>query len=460
MSIFNSDIELEVIASLLKDVKTRVHFIGVLGSGLYPLAKLLKGRGYHVSGSDEGSKHTFYVDESGIEISNDSYFLEADLVVYSLAIDGDDPGIRSAIERGITLISRAQLLGCLMSGCKARISVSGSHGKSTTTAIIDRILCAAQSPHTTVSGASLSSGEQFIDAGKDIFLAEACEYKDSFLSLCPTHQIITAVELDHTDYFKDIEMLCNSFYRAAQRAEVLLANADDERALGIATDIKHSQGHVRVLTYGRGENADYRILAPKHRGSMTDFSILSGDKSFNLTTTLIGEFNLYNIAAAVAMADIIGVPSKVIEGAAQDFRTIERRMSHISDINGVAVYYDYAHHPTEIAAVIDAIKERHGTLTVIFRPHTYSRTQSLWSEFKAALCKADFSILLDIYPAREKSIDGVTSQALAAEIPRCRYLDASEAVAAALSRGTSAIALLGAGEVDALRCELIRLGEK
>ena len=159
------------------------------------------------------------------------------------------------------------------------------------------------------------------------------------------------------------------------------------------------------------------------------------------------------------MADIIGVDREVIAAAVQSFTPIDRRMALISEVGGAPIYYDYAHHPSEIAATVIALKERYGEVTVIFRPHTYSRTKSLWNGFIAALSKADFTILLDIYPAREEYIEGVDSQTLAKEIKNCTYSTAHGAVTAALSRPTGAIVLMGAGEVDWVRQEFIRLGK-
>lgn len=463
MSIFNSDLKPEVIISALKDVKNQIRFVGILGSGMYPLAKLLFKRGYSVSGSDDNAYTDSYIDEFGIAIDRPKCLLDqrVGLVVYSLAIDVENPEISYAILHGIPLISRAQLLGAVMSFYKTRISVSGSHGKSTTTALIDHILKSADVLHTTVSGAELSSGESLRDEAGDVFLAEACEYKDSFLRLCPTHQLITSVELDHTDYFATEAAICASFRKAAENADFTLINRDDKNAFCIVEKIRTSISERRgtVFTYGRFENADYRFCNVVHRGDVTEFSILSAGQEFELTTSLMGDFNLYNITAAVAMADMLGVEKSRIETAIADFRSIKRRLSKIADIDGIPVYYDYAHHPTEIGAVIKALKDRHGTLTVIFRPHTYSRTKSLWNDFITELSKADFTILLDIYPAREKAIYGVNSKALAKEIKKCIFSDSANAARLAISRRHGAIALLGAGDVDDVKRDLIELGK-
>ena len=460
MSIFNSNLSSEQILSVLKDVQSSIHFIGILGSGMYPLARLLGERGYKISGSDDAAREGIYQDAGGITVTRPDRCLDKDIdmVVYSLAIDEENPQIQSAKSRGVMLVSRAQLLGALMSLYDVRVSVSGSHGKSTVTALIDHILASSGNAHTTVCGAKLSTGESFLDEGGRIILAEACEYKDSFLRLCPTHQLITSVELDHTDYFESIDRIMASFLCAARKAEYILVNVDDTNAAVIADKIR-SEKRNTLLTYGRNETADYRICDIKRKGDKTDFTVLSEGRKFNLTTSLIGVFNLYNITAAVAMSDMLGIDKYEIEKATASFRPIDRRMTLISEINDVPVYYDYAHHPSEIHALVDALKERYGTVTLIFRPHTYSRTQSLWQGFIDELGRADFTVLLDIYPAREKPIDGISSQRLASFIKNAVYSDKSDAVELALSHRSDVIALVGAGEVEDIKRKLIELGK-
>lgn len=458
MSIFNSDLKPEQIISALKDVKSSIHFVGILGSGMYPLARLLSWRGYRISGSDDNAPPTPYTDERGIRITRPRGELDRDtgLVVYSLAIDEKNADIQRAKGNALPLISRAQLLGAVMDGYKTRISVSGSHGKSTVTALIDHILSVSGVLHTAVCGARLASGESYTDGKGDIFVAEACEYKDSFLRLSPTHQLITSVELDHTDYFSSIDSIYASFTRAAENANTVILNCDDAGAEEIASRL-HGKN---IVTYGCNECADYRITSIQECEDTVSFTVETTRRKFNLETSLIGRFNLYNIAAAVAMTDILGVNALDIERAVLTFLPIDRRMTLISRIGDIPVYYDYAHHPSEIAAVISALKDKYGSVTVIFRPHTYSRTQSLWDSFIAELCKADFTILLDIYPAREPKVDGVDSQKLASAIENSVYAKMSEAANIAASRPSGAIALLGAGEVDDVKKKLVELGKE
>ena len=426
---------------------------------MYPLARLFASRGYVVSGSDDNAKYEYYKDDYGITLGKPRESIECDIGIYSLAIDESNTEICRLRALGIPLVSRAQLLGAVMSSFKTRIAVSGSHGKSTTTAAIDHILCSSATPHTTVSGAALSSSESLFDGGGEIFVAEACEYKNSFLRLCPSHQIITSVELDHTDYFSDLDMLKASFLRSVSGVDVALINIDDQGAYEIYAALGRSEGQRRIYTYGKSEVADYRFYSVSHDGDLTRFSVVSRERTFSLSTDLMGEFNLYNLTAAVAMSDIIGIDNRRIEEAISTFHTIDRRLTLLTAVDGTRIYYDYAHHPTEIRSTIAALKERYGTVTVIFRPHTYSRTQSLWNDFVAEFSKVDFTIILDIYPAREKYIEGIDAEKLASEIPGGIYATDREAASLALSRHTGAIVLMGAGDVENIKQELIELGK-
>lgn len=478
VSIYNSDHKLDEIISLLKDVKRTLRFIGVLGSGMLPLAHIMRERGYRVSGYDravdttlspsleagQGGSPIARLRSAGVYLCSHKYvdWNTVSLAVYSLAFDENDAEILAAKSHGIPLISRAQLLGALMSDGKTRISVSGSHGKSTTTAIIDHILTHADKSPTTVSGARLSSGESYSLGSGEIFLAEACEYKDSFLRLCPTHQIVTSVELDHTDYFPSVETYRASFLTACKRAKTVIINRDDAIASSIADELKKEPDayNRRIITYGESDGCDYRFRIEKTCAGITYFDVSIGDRVYELRTSLMGKFNLYNVTAAVALSDMLGISYETVKEAVAGFRSIERRLTEITVIDGIPVYYDYAHHPTEIEAVITALKERYGTVTAIFRPHTYSRTYSLWNGFISALSKADFTILLDIYPAREKEIDGVNSKRLAESIKGAVFTDDYGAVKYALKSNTGVIVLLGAGDVESIKERLILLGGK
>lgn len=466
--------------SKLKEKEGSIHFMGILGSGCYPLAEMLFRRGYKVTGTDIAADTENDTSPVEIPIWHSLKALPEDtsMVIYSLAVKDTDPLISDAKKREIPLISRAQLLGALMSQYPIRIAVSGSHGKSTTTALVEHILRVAAVPHTAVSGAKLATGKSYTDCGGDVFVAEACEYKDSFLSIPATHQIITSVELDHTDYFCDEEAILHSFFVAASRAENVILNIDDpltSRIYEMLSELKNdtkfdTSSHLltestvkmpsKVVSYGKDEKADFKIRSIVRNGEFTHFSLTFGGETLNLTTSLMGEFNLFNIAAAVTVAHTLGIDFTSISEAVSTFRTIERRLSLLTYIDNTPVFYDYAHHPSEISAVICALRERYGTVTLIFRPHTFSRTKSLWSQFVNSLSMADRVVLLDIYPAREDAIDGVNSYRLAEEIPSAVYCaETSDAVRLATCEPSGAVALVGAGEVEDIKKALLKKGK-
>lgn len=436
----------------------RIHFVGVLGAGMLPLSKLTLSFGYSVSGSDarlncEKSLH-------GIRVM--PHFAQnvhgKDLVVASFAIGIDNPEICEARRLGIPIASRACLLGAMMLGYNTRIGISGSHGKSTTTAIIDKILCDAGMMPTTLSGASLYDGKDLRIGGRESFVYEACEYRDAFLSFHPTYQVITGIELDHTDYFDGIASLQASFRACAERASgAVILCADFEGSSDFAASLS-----TAPITYGRAQSADFRYEIEDITPEACSFFVLKHDKIlFKSSTTLIGEYNLKNITAAAALADTLGIDPRVVGESVASFPGIFRRMSRLGSLPHADLLYDYAHHPTEISNAIDAIKARYGSCTVVFRPHTYSRTASLWNDFVASLGRADSVMLLDIYPARESPIDGITSEDLARDIGSlCTYCKDIKDVANMCAEINGAVVIMGAGDVDELVSELVQKCKK
>ena len=448
MSVFNSDADVNAIWRIIKTRGAKIHFIGILGSGMLPLANMLCAMGCEVTGSDmnyDSRERISRLDGISVTPHRRINVWGKDMVVYSLAIDDFNPELISARALAIPLISRAQLLGALMLPYPVRIGVSGSHGKSTTVAVLDSILTTASSALTTISGATLLDGASYRHCGNDIMLYEACEYKDSFLRMFPTHQIITGIELDHTDYFSDINDIYSSFERCAHSAGTVVVNVDCPVASRLVDGLKGE-----VVTYGKREGADYRFTREGITDGRQRFTVHTPDgDNIRLTTSLIGEFNLYNITAAVAMSHKLSIDKKSIILGVCNFRTITRRMSPLGRLCGREVFYDYAHHPTEISNVIDAVREEYGECTVVFRPHTFTRTQTLWDEFVSVLCKAKFAILLDIYSAREKSISGITSARLAECIgDGAVRLDFDEVVSYLEVHTSGPIILMGAGDIE------------
>ena len=458
---------------LEKGIK-RIHFVGALGAGMLPLAKLCRHLGYDISGSDarvgksdfsielsagddigEASRGAFRLFDGGsnpfitpITPHAHGLLCEVDLLVASFAIPEDAPEIVDAVARRIPIVSRAELLGALMTRYKRRVGICGSHGKSTTTALVDKMLCTGGVSHITVSGATLFDGLDIRIEPSDTFVYEACEYRDAFLRFHPTLQIITSIELDHTDYFADIDAIRRSFLLAANKAESgVVLNADFSGSAEFAATLS-----APVVTYGRAESADYRYAIDEKGREGYKFRILRrGEPFLNLQTPLVGEYNVANITAAVAAADMLGVDSDAIARAVAEFGGIERRMSYLARLGDTDIFYDYAHHPTEIAAAIAAVRDRYDSCAVIFKPHTYSRTKALWSEFIRAFDRSDATILLDIYPAREAEIDGVTSENLARDMGYgAFYTNEEGAIRHILDGKYPAVIIMGAGDMSAL----------
>lgn len=451
MSSFELNCDVEALGEILKRQGLKIYFIGILGSGMKPLANLAHSLGYRIGGSDARAAS---LSDALFEKMSVKSVTDAELVVYSFAIASDDPEILLSLSLGIPTVSRAELLGALMRPYRQRVGVSGSHGKSTTSAAIDAIFSHAGVPTTSVIGATLFDGSDVRVSAADSFVYEACEYRDAFLHFYPTLSVITGIELDHTDYFRSLSHVTDSFYRAAMRSEdAVLLNFDSP----VCVDMAGRLIGKRVYSYGRCEGAFYRYV----RHSADSFSVLKGTEELvKIKMRLIGEYNMSNLTAAIAAADVSGIPTLKIREAAESFGGIERRMQRLCLLDGREVIYDYAHHPSEISVAIDTVKETYGECTVIFRPHTYSRTKALWGEFKAALSKAEFTILVDIYPAREEAIEGITSERLAKEMERAVYLPFSSAAEYARRHTVGAIVIMGAGDVDIIKDEILSMAKE
>lgn len=427
----------------------RIHFIGILGSGMMPLAHLLAERGYTVSGSDiaeprnlSSTEITFYKGHSAEQVFG------CDLAVYSLAVPKNNPELISAHEEGIPTVSRPELLGALVSEHAVSVGVAGTHGKSTATAMLGAAM--SELSPTVICGAELKGGKSFLSGDGSIAVYEACEYRDAFLATQPTVALLLNLELDHTDYFKDIEALRASFLRYAASSQLTVYNADDENLSLISNRIEG-----RAISFGASPSADYRYEIDG-LGASTRFTVYKqGARLGAFTIGVMGCFNVQNAVAAIAAASELGVSVDRIERGLASFQGLRRRLEKIGEISGVPVLYDYAHHPSEIFAGISAVRASgREHVTVVFRPHTYSRTKSLWDGFVSALSSADRVILTDVFAAREEAIEGINSRRLAEAIgERAEYAETPERVALLLRSFTSdSVILMGAGDhSDVLR---------
>ena len=445
------------ICRLACDRNARIHFIGIGGVSMYSLARLTAIMGAQVSGSDrESNERTKDLSLLGVRISighNENNVSDSDLVVHSHAISDDNPELCEARRLDIPTVSRAEYLGAIMLGYNTRIGVSGSHGKSTTMAMLDTIFSRLASDPTVLSGSDLPIGSPIRIGSKGVMIYEACEYKDSFLRFSPTIAIALNLEFDHPDYFESIDSLRDSFVKALSRAgRLAILNGDDENLVSIIKDIK-----APVITFGSGEKNDYRYSITDYREIGFEFTLSrfgSVIRSFEINVP--GAFNVHNATAAIVTAMEYGIDADAVAEAIKEYRGISGRLELIGKRFGRRVYCDYAHHPTEIISSINALKGIiREPLTVVFKPHTFSRTQALWSEFCEALSQADHLILTDIYPARESPIEGITSERLASSIGGAIYCSDENVISFVDRRTAGSILLMGAGNMEKIKQEII-----
>ncbi len=399
-----------------------VHCIGIGGIGLSAIAEIFHLRGYVVSGSDmKQSDTTDRLKSNGITIyiGHDAANIEgADLLIYSAAVSDANPELVAAREAGITIVSRAEALGALMSDYPVSIAVSGTHGKTTTTSMVSLILEHADTDPTILVGGNLAEFGGNVKVGKSgLFVTEACEYMDSFLELRPQMEIILNIDSDHLDYFKDIDHIAASFDKFVKLVPengYIIAYDANPFVNKVAKDAK-----CNVVRFGFSENSDYfasNISFDKNGNPFFDIcsGTRNGEKIVSLHLSVPGEHNVANALAAFAACATLGIEPEVIAETLNLYKGTQRRFDIIGTTRqNVLLIDDYAHHPTEIMATLAAAKNRdHKRLWCVFQPHTYTRTNALFKEFTEAFDDADVLIMAEIYAAREKNIYKVSSKEL------------------------------------------------
>ena len=355
------------------------------------LSRLAASEGHDVSGSD-----------LSLNGHDAAYVQGADLAVYSSAVPEDNPEITYARAHGIPLMPRAAFLGEIAAQYRTVIAVAGSHGKTTATAMLGHIF-APYDPTVHLGGECGGVPEV---GGKRWFITEACEYRRNFLYLTPHISVVLNVELDHTDYYRDLSDITSAFNVFSRSAPVRIVNGDDACSAPLASG--------RCVRFGLGEACDFRA---------TDIACDRGDMRFKLwhggrvlgeiSLRVTGRHNVYNALAAAAAAISAGLSFADVQRGLRSFCGVKRRLEKLGAVGACDVFTDYAHHPREIESTIKALRDAgYQKIGVAFEPHTYSRTQSLLGAFCAALCKADDILLAEVYPAREQPICGVSGQLL------------------------------------------------
>ena len=396
----------------------KIHCIGIGGIGLSAVAEIFMSRGYEVSGSDmRESDITEKLLDNGARIylgHRAKNVEDADLVVYTVAVGDDNPELARARELGIPTITRAQALGALMEEYEHSIAISGTHGKTTTTSMISLILKHANRQPTILVGGNLDEINGNVYVGdRNFFVTEACEYRDSFLELRPSVEIILNIDSDHLDYFKDVEHIARSFEKFAH---LVPPNGTVIAYDGNAFVKSVIEGIPNAVTFGLNSGSDYYAsnISFSNNG-MPQFDVNhDGQVLCRIELSIPGEHNILNALAAFACCYILGVDPAVIVSTLNEFKGTHRRFDVLGRTqNNVGVIDDYAHHPTEIKATLAAIKKmRHEELWCIFQPHTYTRTLALLDDFASAFDDADKIVLAEIYPAREKNIHKISSTLL------------------------------------------------
>ena len=400
-----------------------IYFVGIGGISMSGLAEILWEKGFTVSGSDrQCSALTESLAEKGIRIfygqTENNITSDIDCAVFTSAIHPDNPEYIAVKKLGIPSLSRAELLGQMMKNYGMPIAVSGTHGKTSTTSMISEILLHADlDPTLSIGGILQSIGGNIRIGHSDYFVSEACEYTNSFLSFFPKIGIILNIEEDHMDFFKDLADIRSSFKRFAALLPadgVLIINGDIPMYKDITEGLT-----CKVVTFGSTADSDYfpSDISFDHMGhpSYTLHSPLG--ETTPIVLSVPGEHNVYNSLAAAALGDQLLIPRKTTAEALLAFHGTDRRFEYKGSIGGVTIVDDYAHHPTEITATLQAAAHcPHNHLWCVFQPHTYSRTKAFLKDFAKALSLADKVVLADIYASRETDTLGISSADLQKEL--------------------------------------------
>lgn len=425
-SIYSGVLYMADFAQYLSDGRTG-HLIGVGGVSMSPLAEVLVGLGLHISGSDIAeSERTAHLRELGVavRIGHDPANIssETEFVVRTAAVHDDNPEIAAARAMGIPVFERSQAWGAIMRGYKNALCISGTHGKTTTTSMCTHIFMASEKDPTVMIGGTLPLLKAAHRVGYgDTIIMESCEYYNSFLSFYPTVAIILNVEPDHLDFFSGIDEIKASFRKFAAKVPDdgwIVANLDDENTMEAIKGLDR-----RVLTFGFSARADVQAKNITRIGSRTSFELVYKGKTLETVTLHVpGEHNIKNALAAAAASLCLGITPTAIKYGLAGFSGAGRRFEFKGKFNGADVYDDYAHHPGELKALLDAVEPLgYKRIITVFQPHTYSRTAALLDDFVRQLKRPDIVYLAEIFAAREKNTFGISSADLAEKIDGARF---------------------------------------
>lgn len=439
------------------DGKKTAHLIGIGGVSMNSLAELLLSLGMPVTGSDRAhSAVTERLERLGAKITY-AHLPEnvenAALVIHTAAVHDDNPEIIRAHERGIPVMERAEAWGSLMKDYQEVICLSGTHGKTTTTSMMSLIAMHASLDPTVMVGSHLPAiGGTLRIGGKGCFVAESCEYCNSFLCFSPTIAVILNIEADHLDFFKDLDDIIHSFHEFCLRTPengVVVVNADDPNAMKAVHGVNR-----KTVTFGTSPQADvYPENISVKNGYYSFDVIVHGEKYAAVTLSVPGRHNMLNALACCAVSAFLGLDGTQVGTGLNAFTGSSRRFQKLGTLPcGALVVDDYAHHPSEMRATLAAAREMgFDRIICAFQPHTYTRTKALFDEFVSALRCCDLAVLAPIYAAREQNTIGIYASDLAAQVPGAKCFDSFEEIAAFLQKTARAgdlILTMGAGNID------------
>ena len=447
------------------DLKNKkFHFIGIGGISMSGLAFMLMHNQIYVQGSDLAkNQETEKLEKAGVKVFYEhkkENVKNANIVVYSSAIKDDNEELVEAKQKGKIILKRAELLGLIAGLYKYVIAISGSHGKTTTTAMIAEILMQANKNPTIHIGGNLNSiSSSYKLGGNEFFVTEACEYKDNYLYILPDIAVVLNIDADHLDYFKSLDGVKESFYKFVcnvKKGGISIVSKDDANSKDIVENLDSA-------TFGFDKKADiYAVNIKEYKPCYYSFDVkFSKFKLGNIKLNVLGKHNILNALASILVSICLGIDFEDTKVALENFSGVERRCQFIKNINGASIYHDYAHHPEQIKKMIQVGRElifkTGGKVIVIFEPHTYSRTKFLIDEFAKCFIGANEVIFAPVYSAREKQEEGFDSLKLTNTVRDLKinaiYLETFEEIKCKVletAKEGDVVFILGAGTIEKL----------
>lgn len=441
----------------------KIHFIGIDGISMSALAKIMQDKEHHISGSDlkKGPLTQKLIDNGALffnrQVSDNIKEVNPDIVIYTAAINNTNPELIEAKKSSATVYDRATFLGKLAKDYKRSIAVAGSHGKTTTTAMLTKTLIRLNASPTALVGGELADINGNVVIGEsDIFVTEACEYVESFLKIYPYIGVVLNIDRDHLDYFKDLNHIIDSFKKFSDNISdngFLVINNDDPNTLDVINYNKRN-----IITFGLSSDSTWYVKNITHTETGTTSDLYKNDDYIaKLKLSVPGNHNIYNALAVISTCDILSLDIDTVTKALSGFVGTHRRFEKRGTLNGALLIDDYAHHPNEITTTLQAIKESYPDkkITVIFQPHTYSRTKTLIDDFSSSFNLADNLYIVPTYPAREPYDKSGDSRTLIKAIKKHKdnvtyvdsYKKAAEKVYTNL-KDNDLVITMGAGPVD------------